>query len=105
MAGTLGAEYLHGGLTLGERGSEAGLRCLEVDIEAPGADQLPFAEARVDDDPVQFPQVLAQGVEDVEDLLVVVEVQAEHRHGDTRVRGEQFLTPCFSDAKGSRSPW
>jgi len=67
-------------IDLGESAEEVGDRGLPVGVVPPGPQRSPFAEAGVDDDPVDRAEVRPEGAEDLEDLLVVGDVERTHLH-------------------------
>ena len=89
MPGTLLAEDPDGGLDLGGRRDEVGLEGLTVGIEPAGADGLALADTRVDDHPVEGPQLRAELAEDLEHGVVVGDVQRPGDDRDAGVRGSQ----------------
>ena len=96
MAGVLRAEDLHGGLGLGQRGDEVGHRGLPVGRVVSRAERCALADAGVDDDPVDGPEVVAERAEDLEDLLVVGDVEGADLHPAAGVGVEELARSSSS---------
>ena len=85
MPGLLVAEDLQGRLGLREGADEVRQRGLLVGLEPAGAERRTLAQAGVDHDPVDRPEVGPEGVEHLEHLVVVVDVEGPDLHPDGRV--------------------
>ena len=91
MTTLLVAEDLHGGLALRQGGDEVRHRGLPVRVVAAGADRGTLAQARVDHDTVDDAEVVAEGSEHLEHLVVVGDVEGPQLDAPTRVLGDDLV--------------
>ncbi|HYJ08422.1 MAG TPA: hypothetical protein VEX18_05420 [Polyangiaceae bacterium] len=90
MALILGAEDLESRLALGEGRNEVGLGSLPIRAEVSGAQWLPLAETGVDDDAVESTEIVAEGLEHLENPIVFVHVERANEHMDIRIYREEL---------------
>src|SRR5690554_8047149 len=95
MAMVLGPENFHGRFNLTEGGEKVGFGGLAVDAGVPAAQGLTFADAGINDNPVQLAKLLPEPVKYIDHLLVLVNIQRLHADAKLRILLLQLLAQGF----------